>query len=62
VTAGQRAAQAVAAHPKKSDRAIAAEIGVSDTTVLRARKATASHEAVRTGRDGKTRRAKVGAL
>jgi hypothetical protein len=46
-------------HPEKSDRAIAAETGFSDTTVLRARKkATASNEAVgkRTGRDGKSRR------
>lgn len=59
IPAGARAAKAIAGSPEKSDRAIAAEIGVSDTTVLRARKkATASHEAVekRTGRDGKVRK------
>lgn len=58
VPATARAAKAIAATPKKSDRAIAREIGVSDTTVLRARRATASHEAVdsRVGRDGKVRR------
>jgi hypothetical protein len=42
-----------------SSRAIGAEIGMSNTTVLRARKATASHEAVgasRVGIDNKTRR------
>jgi hypothetical protein len=49
----------VAANPERSDRAIAEEIGVSDTTVFRARKkTTASCEAVeaRTGRDGKKRK------
>jgi DNA-binding transcriptional MocR family regulator len=58
VPATARAAKAIAATPRKSDRAIAREIGVSDTTVLRARRATASHEAVepRIGRDGKVRR------
>jgi hypothetical protein len=42
--------------PRKSERAIAEEIGVSESTVLRARrKSTTSHEAVakRTGKDGK---------
>ena len=55
VPAGQIAAKALAANPKKSDRAIAAEIGVSDTTVLRARRRAASNEAPekRKGRDGK---------
>jgi len=59
VPAGERAAAAVAASPEKSNRAIAAEIGVSDKTVAAARKATAEHSAVpatRTGRDGKARR------
>jgi alkanesulfonate monooxygenase SsuD/methylene tetrahydromethanopterin reductase-like flavin-dependent oxidoreductase (luciferase family) len=56
----QRAAEAVAAHPEKSNRAIAADIGVSPGTVDRARhKSTAYNEAVdepRVGRDGKTRK------
>lgn len=39
VPAGARAAAAVAANPEKSDRAIAADIGVSRTTVQRARDA-----------------------
>ena len=50
-----RAAEAVTANPEKSDRAIAAEIGVSDKTVAKAR--TAEQSAVeRTGLDGKTRK------
>ena len=56
VAPGQRAAEAVKANPEKSDRAIAAEIGVSDRTINRARQSTATHDAVeRTGLDGKTR-------
>src|ERR1700726_4036552 len=52
------AAKAVAAHPEKSDRTIAREIGVSDKTVAAARKATAEKSAVakRIGRDGKARK------
>ena len=54
----ERAAKAIAENRNRnlSDRAIAEKIGVSDTTVLRAR--TASKEAVvaRIGRDGKVRR------
>ena len=52
------AAKAVAAHPEKSDRTIAKEIGVSDKTVAKARKATAEKSAVakRIGRDGKARK------
>jgi hypothetical protein len=52
------AAKAVAAHPEKSDRTIAREIGVSDKTVAKARKATAEKSAVakRMGRDGKARK------
>ncbi len=52
------AARAVAAHPEKSDRAIAAAIGVDPKTVAKARKATAEKSAVakRIGRDGKARR------
>jgi hypothetical protein len=59
VPAGQRAADAVAASPEKSDRAIAADLGVGNATVSRVRRATVSHDTVvepRTGRDGKTRR------
>ena len=40
--AGPRAAEAVRANPGKSDRVIAAELGVSKDTVRRARKAAAS--------------------
>jgi hypothetical protein len=52
-----RAVEAVRANPEKSDRAIAAEIGVSRMTVTRAR-ATVPDVTVdeRTGLDGKTRK------
>jgi hypothetical protein len=52
------AAKAIAAHPEKSDRAIAAAIGVDAKTVAKARKATAEKSAVakRIGRDGKARK------
>jgi hypothetical protein len=52
-----RAAEAIAANPEKSDRAIAADIGVSPMTVNRAR-ATVPDVTVeeRIGLDGKTRR------
>lgn len=72
VPAGTRAAQALAKNPEKSDRAIAAEIGVSTPTVGRARKATVTKVTVdepcgtatapcvvaetRLGKDGKVRR------
>jgi hypothetical protein len=47
VAPGKRAAEAVKANPKKSDRAIAAETGLSHATVSRARaKATVSSETV----------------
>jgi hypothetical protein len=55
----QRAAEAVAAHPEKSNRAIADDIGVDEKTVRQARASTADQSAVdepRTGKDGKTRR------
>jgi hypothetical protein len=50
-----RAAKAIAENPGKSDRAIAAEIGVSDRTVNRAR---STYDAVekRVGADGKARK------
>ena len=56
VPASARAAKAIAASPEKSDRAIAAEIGVGSNTVRRAR-ATAPAGAVdtRVGLDGKIR-------
>jgi hypothetical protein len=58
--AGQRAAAAIAANPQMSDRAIAAEIGASHTTVQKARRATGNKlpvdDEARTGLDGKVRR------
>jgi hypothetical protein len=50
--------------PARAARAIAAELGVSDTTVLRARKQAASHEAPekRVGRDGKSYPVRVSGL
>jgi hypothetical protein len=55
--ASARAAKAIIENPGRSDRSIAAEIGVSDRTVNRAR-ATATHDAVgsRIGLDGKARK------
>jgi hypothetical protein len=46
VLAAKRAAAAIDANPHKSDRAIAADIGVGSETVRRARKSTAPHGAV----------------
>ena len=63
VPALDRALAAIAAHPEKSNRAIAAEIGVAEPTVRRARqqmKVTGEHDApddapvVRVGRDGRS--------
>lgn len=56
VPATARAAKAIAANPGKSDRAIAADIGVSHRTVNRAR-STGTYDPVdtRVGRDGKVR-------
>jgi hypothetical protein len=59
IPASQYAAVAIKRHPEKSDRAIAAEIGVSKDTVRRARSTGAKapvESARRTGRDGKARR------
>jgi hypothetical protein len=59
VPASQYAAEAVKRHPEKSDRAIAAEIGVSKDTVRRARATGANapvESAKRTGQNGKARR------
>jgi hypothetical protein len=57
VSAAARAIAAIAKNPEKSDRAIAAEIGVGNKTVSRAR-STVSHDTVdkRTGKDGRTRK------
>lgn len=56
VPKAQRAAEAVAANPEQSNRAIADNIGVDEKTVRKAR-ATADQSAVeaRIGLDGKTR-------
>lgn len=51
------AAKAIAAHPDKSDRAIAAAIGVDHKTVAKARKSVGEKSPTRVGRDGKRYRA-----
>jgi hypothetical protein len=55
--AGKIAAEAVAAHPEKSNRAIAEETGVDERTIRRVRISTAANAAVerRIGLDGKAR-------
>jgi hypothetical protein len=57
VPAATRAAKAIAANPNKSDRAIAADLGVDHKTVGKARKSTGDYSPVetRTGKDGVTR-------
>jgi len=55
----QRAAEAVADHPEKSNRALAKEIGVSYETIRQARASTDNHLSVdepRVGLDGKKRK------
>jgi hypothetical protein len=55
--AGQRAVAAIKANPGKSDRAIAAQIGVSPTTVGKARQLSiVDSSRKRLGKDGKVRR------
>ena len=56
VAPGQRAAEAVTANPNKSDRAIAADIGVDHKTVSKARKSGGEYSPPekRTGKDGKS--------
>ena len=57
--ASTKASKAVAEHPEKSDRAIAAEIGVSHPTVAKARRETTGKDFpvdTRVGLDGKVRR------
>lgn len=59
IPAKQRAVEAVKANPQKSDRAIAADIGVAPNTVRAARDTTAQSCAVdepRVGLDGKIRK------
>lgn len=57
VRASERAEKAIMEHPEKSDRIIAAEVGVGIMTVSRARKkATVPNGTVRVGKDGKKRR------
>jgi hypothetical protein len=59
VSAGEYAAQAIAAHPEKSSRAIAAEIGVDHKTVSAARaRGENSPPEKRVGMDGKSYPAK----
>jgi predicted transcriptional regulator len=55
-SAGIVAANALRAHPEKSNRMIAKETGVDESTVREARKKDAGNPAVRIGRDGKLRR------
>ncbi len=57
----QRAADAIAANPQKSDRAIAADIGVSAETVHKARRESPANELApeREGLDGKVYRLPV---
>ncbi|UPK31756.1 hypothetical protein IVB18_25845 [Bradyrhizobium sp. 186] len=58
VPAHKVAKAAIAAHPQKSDRAIAEEIGVDHKTVAKARARTGDHSPVekRIGKDGKARK------
>lgn len=61
VPAKQRAKEAIEANPQKSDRAIAADIGVSHETVSKARRESPVNELTpeREGRDGKVYRLPV---
>jgi hypothetical protein len=56
--ARERAAKAIQQNPELSNRALAAQEGVSEATMRRERQRTASHDAVetRTGRDGRRRK------
>lgn len=57
VSARERAAKAIAANPEKSNRALAAELGIAPNTVRTARKSTEQDCPVdtRVGLDGKVR-------
>jgi hypothetical protein len=54
------ARKALSAHPEKSNRALAAEVGVSGMTVLRQRRSTRLYDLIEKtiGRDGKERPAR----
>lgn len=52
----QRAAEAIAANPRKSNVAIAEELGIDEKTVRKARQASDQSEPEREGRDGKVYR------
>jgi hypothetical protein len=54
--ASARAAKAIAANPEKSDRAIAAELGIGNKTVSRARTTVSDDTVARIGLDGKVRK------
>jgi hypothetical protein len=58
IAAKEAAARAIRRSPEKSDRAIAAEVGVSHPTVAAARRETGNilPDATRVGQDGKVRR------
>jgi hypothetical protein len=60
IPAGTKAMKAIAANPEKSDRAIAADLGISQPTVSKARKAGDNKlsPAKRIGKDGKRYSAK----
>jgi len=47
------AAEAIKANPQKSDRAIAVDLGINQSTVSRARSRDADASPLRVGRDGK---------
>ena len=52
---GEMAARALEAHPEKSNRSLAADMGIGQATVGRLRRSTWSHEVERTiGLDGKS--------
>jgi hypothetical protein len=56
VSKSVRAAAAIEAAPEKSDRAIAADLGISKDTVRRARPTGANAPVARTGIDGRVRK------
>lgn len=55
----QRAAEAIAANPQKSNRAIAIDEGIAEATVRRAREGASDDAPEREGRDGKVYRLPV---
>lgn len=60
-SANEHAAKAIARNPNKSNRAIAADVGISDKTVAKARRKTGAEKSApekRAGKDGKSYPAK----